>query len=45
MINARDAMPEGGTITIESGNIELDETYAGQHLDVAPGSVRLPRRQ
>jgi PAS domain S-box-containing protein len=37
VINARDAMPEGGTITIESGNIELDDTYALQHLDVTPG--------
>jgi CheY-like chemotaxis protein len=30
-------MPGGGTITIESGNAELDATYAARHIDVTPG--------
>lgn len=37
-LNARDAMPDGGKLAIETGNVCLDENYAGMHDEVAAGS-------
>jgi two-component system, cell cycle sensor histidine kinase and response regulator CckA len=40
-INARDAMPKGGTITFETANVTVDQTYSQQHLSIKLGEYVL----
>ena len=38
VVNARDAMPQGGDISIETTNAQLDPSYAQSHAEVTPGN-------
>jgi len=37
VVNARDAMPNGGKLTIETGSVQLSESFSAKQLGVAPG--------
>jgi signal transduction histidine kinase/CheY-like chemotaxis protein len=41
VVNARDAMPSGGTLTVETSSVVVDQEYADSHYGIDPGSYAL----